>query len=204
MSKTSCFRGPFDKQYGKRAEPLFKSAWQHHYQIYWSLPSQLRWKKSLFFTCQILRLLANTLAADEKYPVLDRDNLTIPIQIQLSQKQKTFSQFLCAFLKSLLNFKNFEKKMTPRDFVFPKLLTPKMWSDEFLKSLVLADASKSNMLNVPKHWWNLRYSILIICTDHCQGNWIGKSLCLWQVKSCDCLLTYWLPMKSIVFLLETI
>ena len=177
MSKTSCFRGPFDKQYGKRAEPLFKSAWQHHYQIYWSLPSQLRWKKSLFFTCQILRLLANTLAADEKYPVLDRDNLTIPIQMQLSQKQKTFSQFLCAFLKSLLNFKYFEKKMTARDFVFPKLLTPKTWSDKCLKSLVLADASTSNMLNVPMHCWNLPYSILIICTDHCQGNWIGKSLC---------------------------
>ena len=45
-------------------------------------------EKSLLLTCQILGLLVNTLAADEKNPVLNRDNLTIPIQMQLSQKEK--------------------------------------------------------------------------------------------------------------------
>ena len=59
-------------------------------------------------TCQILGLLVNTLAADEKYPLLNRDNLTIPIQMQLSKKQETFSDFYAAFLKSRLNFKDFE------------------------------------------------------------------------------------------------
>ena len=68
----------------------------------------MSWKKSLLLTCQILGLLVNTLAADEKYPVLNRDNLTIPIQMQLSQKQKTFSQFLGAFLQSTRTFKDFE------------------------------------------------------------------------------------------------
>ena len=67
-------------------------------------------KKSLFLTCQILGLLVNTLAADEKYPVLNRDNLTILILMQLSQIQNTFSQFFAAFLKSRLNFKYFENK----------------------------------------------------------------------------------------------
>ena len=38
----------------------------------------------------ILGLLVNTLAADEKHLVLHRDNLTIPIQMQLSQKKKFF------------------------------------------------------------------------------------------------------------------
>ena len=56
----------------------------------------------------MLRLLVNTLAADEKYLVLHRDNLTIAIQMQLSQKQKTFSQFFAAILKSILNSKYFE------------------------------------------------------------------------------------------------
>ena len=42
-------------------------------------------------TCHILALLVKTLAADEKDRVLNRDNLTIPIQMQLSQKQKTFA-----------------------------------------------------------------------------------------------------------------
>ena len=49
---------------------------------------------------KILGLLLKALAANEKFPVLSRDNLTIPIQIQLYQKQKTFSQFFAAFLKS--------------------------------------------------------------------------------------------------------
>ena len=79
-------------------------------------------ERSLFLTCQILALLLNTLAADERYPFLNRDNLTIPIQMQFSQKEKTFLRFLGALLKSRLNFKYFETKITLIDFVFPKLL----------------------------------------------------------------------------------
>ena len=116
MSKKSRFRGCFDKQYGKRAQALLKSASQHLYHIHWSLPSQLSWKKSLFLTCQILGLLVNTLAADEKYPVLNRDNLTIPIRMQLFNQQKTFSEFLAAFLKSSWNFKYLKKKNNPHRF----------------------------------------------------------------------------------------
>ena len=55
-------------------------------------------------------LLVNTLAVDEKYPVLNRGNLTIPIQMQLSQKQKSFPQFFPAFFKSGGNFERLEKK----------------------------------------------------------------------------------------------
>ena len=61
-------------------------------------------------------LLVNTLAADEKYPVLNRDNLTIPIQMQLSQKQKTFSEFFASFFKSRVNFEHFDKENDPRIF----------------------------------------------------------------------------------------
>ena len=53
-------------------------------------------------------MLVNTVAVDEN--VLNRDNLTIPIEMQLSQKQKNFSEFLAAFLKFRLNFNHFEKK----------------------------------------------------------------------------------------------
>ena len=52
----------------------------------------------------------NTFTTDDKYSLLNRDKLTQPIQMQLSQKQKTFSQFFCAFLKSSLNFEDFQKK----------------------------------------------------------------------------------------------
>ena len=110
MSKKSRFKGSFGKQHGKRAQTLLKFAWQHLYQIYWSLWRQLTCKKSLLVICKISRLFPNTLSADGKYSLLNRDNLTQPIQMQLSQKQKTFSEFLCAFLKSSLNFEHFQKK----------------------------------------------------------------------------------------------
>ena len=61
-------------------------------------------------------MLVNTLAADEKYPVLTKDNLTIPIQIKLSQKENTFSRFFAAFLKFSLNFKYFGTKDNPHRF----------------------------------------------------------------------------------------
>ena len=110
MPKKSSFIGCLDKQYGKRAQKLLKSAWQHFYKIHWSLTRDLCSKKCLLLKCQILGLLVNTLATDEKYPVLNRDNLTIPIQMHLSEKQKTFSEFPAAFLKSRLDFKHFEKR----------------------------------------------------------------------------------------------
>ena len=100
MSKKSRFREPFDKQHNNRAHARFKTASHRLYHIHRSLSSQLSWKKSLFLTCQILGLLVNTLAADEKYPVFNRDNLKIAIQMQLYRKQKTFFPFYAAFLNS--------------------------------------------------------------------------------------------------------
>ena len=116
ISKKSRFRGPFDKQHGKRSQRLLKYGWKHLYQIHLSLPSQLSWKKSFLLTCKTLGLLVKTMAADEKYPVLNRDNLMIPIQIQWSQKHKRFSQFFTAFLKSSWNFEHFDTKDNPHRF----------------------------------------------------------------------------------------
>ena len=58
-------------------------------------------------------LFVNTLTFNEKHYLLTRDNLTQTIQIQLSQKQKTFFEFFFAFLKSILNFKHLPKKDDP-------------------------------------------------------------------------------------------
>ena len=62
---------------------------------------------------KILRLFVNTLTVNDKHYLLNRDNLTEPIQIQLSQKQKIFSEFFFAFLKSILNFKHLPKNDDP-------------------------------------------------------------------------------------------
>ena len=72
-----------------------------------------------------MELLVNTLAAEGKYPVLNRGNLTIPIQMQLSQKQKTFFQFSTAFSKSRLNFQHFETKDNPNRFFISGIMDSK-------------------------------------------------------------------------------
>ena len=63
--------------------------------------------------CKILRLFVNTLAVDDKHYLLKKENLTQPIQIQLSQKEKAFSEFFFSFLKSILNFKHSPTKDDP-------------------------------------------------------------------------------------------
>ena len=59
---------------------------------------------------KILRYFVKTLTSDDKYSLLNKDNLTQPVQIILSQKRKTFSQFFSAFFKCTLIFEDFEKK----------------------------------------------------------------------------------------------
>ena len=58
-------------------------------------------------------MFVNTLRVNDKHYLPNRDNLTQPIQIQLSQKQKIFSELFFAFFKSILNFKHLPKKDDP-------------------------------------------------------------------------------------------
>ena len=122
MSKKPRLRNPFEKQRGKRAKALLKAASQHPYHIHLSFPSQLSRKKSLFLTCQVLGLLVKRFVVDEKNPILNKDNSTIPIKMQLSQKQKFFSEYFASFLKSTINFKYFEKKDDPHRFCISEIM----------------------------------------------------------------------------------
>ena len=61
----------------------------------------------------MLRCFSNTLSVDGKYSLVNTDNLKQPIQMQLSRKEKTFSDFFSSFLKSSLNFEHFLKKGDP-------------------------------------------------------------------------------------------
>ena len=124
MSIKSRFKGSFKKQHGKCAQTLLKFAWQNLYHIYWSLWMQLSCKKSLLVTCKISRLFPNTLSADGKYFLLDRDNLTQPIQMQVFRKQRTFSRFFSTFLKSSLKFEHFFKKGDPHCWYISEITNP--------------------------------------------------------------------------------
>ena len=121
MSKKSHFRGPIAKEHGKRAQKLLKSAPQHLFHIYWSLPRQLNWKKDLLLTWQILGLFAILLAANDKYPVLNSYKLMIPNQRHLSQKQNTFSQLFSEFLKSRWTLERLEKKHDAHGFCISEI-----------------------------------------------------------------------------------
>ena len=64
-------------------------------------------------------MFVNILITDDKYSLVNTDNLRQPIHMQLSQRWKTFSQFITAFVKPKLNFQHFKKKMTLIADVFP-------------------------------------------------------------------------------------
>ena len=176
MSKKSGFRGAFEKQHGKRAQARFKS------QFF-----------AAFLKCRLI-----------SWKVENRDNLKIPIQMEFSLKQKFFSPFSAALLRSSWNYDDFEKKRTLTAFLFSKLRSLKRWLDKSLKSPVPEDTSRNNMVNIPKHDSNLHHNVSIIFIDHCQVNWVGKTPSYWDDNSWDCLITHWLPMKSILFLIERI
>ena len=67
-------------------------------------------KKCLLVLYNILRLFLNTLTADDKHYLLTTDNLMQPIQMQLSQKPKPFSQFFFVFFEFIWNSKHLPTK----------------------------------------------------------------------------------------------
>ena len=71
---------------------------------------KLSWKKSALVRSKILGLFVNTLNAEYRYSRRNMQTLTQQVQTPLSLKQKTFSWFFIAFLKSALNGEHFQKK----------------------------------------------------------------------------------------------
>ena len=67
-----------------------------------------------------------------------------------------------------------------------------------LKSLVSEHLWMVNMLKGPKDCLNLNGSIFVIFFDHSERKSAQKIMFLWYLKSRDCLLRYWHPMKSIL------
>ena len=66
------------------------------------------------------------MTVDDKHYLLNRDNLTRPIQMQLSDKQKTFSVFFFRIFKISIKFQTLvKKKMTLIVDVFLEIPAPK-------------------------------------------------------------------------------
>ena len=66
-------------------------------------------------------MFVNTLNADDKYSLLNSENLRQLIQMQLSKKQKTSFEIFAPLLKSTLNFKHLENKDYPHSLCISKI-----------------------------------------------------------------------------------
>ena len=204
MSKKSRFRIHFEKQDGKRVQTLLKFKWQQLYHIYWSMWGKSSCRKSLLVICKFLRLFVSTVTVNDKYFLLNKDNLKQPIQIQLPQKQKTFSKFFSQLLQSAWNFKHFKQKMTLIPNVFPKIRTPKN---------VLRSMSKKSRFRRPFEKQDAKRFQTLLKSEgqHLQH----ISLSLWRQltykksllvieKFLILFVNNWLLMTSILFVIETV
>ena len=81
---------------------------------------ELSWKKSLLVRSEILGLFVNTLTAEYKYSCRVMHTPRQQLQMSLPLKQKTFSGFFMAFLKSTWNLKHFQKKWESSRFSISK------------------------------------------------------------------------------------
>ena len=147
---------------------------------------------------KILSVFVTILAADDKYPVEDWENLQLPIQMQLSEKRKNFLEFFVPFLDSTSKFKHFEKKkMMVMANVFPKLQTMKNFVRPLCKNPCFGtrfnsqDAKVSGILEEPT-WEHFCHEF---------SSFWDKSI--WKLTPLlfreifGCFLTHWLLMASI-------
>ena len=70
----------------------------------------MSWNKSALVRSKILGLFVNTLTAEYTYSRRNMQTFTQQVQTPLSLKQKTFSGFFIAFLKSTWNGETFSEK----------------------------------------------------------------------------------------------
>ena len=96
-SKRSCFSTTFGNQRVNRFETLLKSARHHYFPLFPRIRDNLSWKKSALVTSEIFRLFVNTLTPDDKYSSRNMQIFWQKIQTLLSQKKKTFFDFLLHF-----------------------------------------------------------------------------------------------------------
>ena len=110
LSKKRRLRTRFDIQHVKPSQILAKYPSERFYHVFSSLSGKLIWKMSPLLSGEILGVFVYILTADGKYPVQGCENLQLPIEIQLYEKPKSFSDFFVPFLNSTSNSEHFERK----------------------------------------------------------------------------------------------
>ena len=123
-----------------------------------------------------LRVFVNTLTADGKYPRQGCRNLQLLIQMQLSEKRKTFSMFLFHFwmLHQILNI--LKEKMIVIANVFPKLQTVKILVRPLSKKRRFRTRIDSEHVKASQILANSPWERFDHVFHHSKKSWFGKYL----------------------------
>ena len=176
LFKKHRFRNSFDNQHVKESQSYVKYAWEHFDHIFSSLWETLIWKISPLVICWILGVFRNTLTANDKYPVRDCQNLSSPIQLQLSLNPKAFFILLFHFwnLNQILNI--LKKKMIVIATLFRKLQTVKDLVRPLFKKHHFRNSFDNQHVKESQVVWNLPKCTFIIFFHHYGRPWFGKYL----------------------------
>ena len=107
-------------------------------------------------------MLRNTLTGNDKYPVRDCENLSSPIQMELSINPKPFSDSFVRFWNFDLILNILEKKMIVIATLFRKLENVKDLVRPLLKNTVSENPLTLNMLKGTKILQNLHEGTFVI------------------------------------------
>ena len=145
-------------------------------------------------------MLRNTLTGNDKYPVRDCENLSSPIQMELSINPKKFSDSFVRFWNFDLILSILEKKMIVIATLFRKLETVKdfvtpLSKKHTFRALFYSQHVRGSQTLVKSAW---EHFIFFFFHDS-ERNWLGNYLPYWYVKSYGCFVTHWLAMRSIPF-----
>ena len=91
LSQEHSFSTGFGSQLVKASQMLPRFCRECIYHVFLSFSVKLIWKMFAIVLGQILGVFVNTLTADGKYPVQRCEKFQLPIQMQLSEKRKSFS-----------------------------------------------------------------------------------------------------------------
>ena len=176
LSKKCFFRTRFDSKHVKASQILPKSPWERFYHVFSPLSEKLISKMPPLMLGETLGVFFNTFTAESKYPVLDGENLQIPIQMEISQNDKLFLNFLFNFwnLHQILN--TLKKRMIVTAKVFPKLKTVKIFVRTLSKKRHFRTRLESQHVKTSqifaKSPWKRFYHVF----HNCQGSWFRKWL----------------------------
>ena len=110
MPEKPYFRTAFGNQPVNGYQTLLKSARHYYYPIFPWILDKLSLKKSALVRFKILGLFVNTLTAQYMYSRRKMQTFAQQVLTPLPLKQKIFSGFFIAFLKSIWNVEQFQKK----------------------------------------------------------------------------------------------